>query len=292
MNALQVGPWGALSFRTDLHGVVVGDLLVESVAGRRGNAVEWLCLCLACHQRKALRTTGALVQALKQGHGSSCLECQRELQKGRAVEIRQKNRELYLELYAHQGTLYGLQWDRSFEADLMGVFAKEFGPVVGELEPKSALTVAAMGGPNDQVVDRFLDAYIRPLRSEMFSDKDGTPLLALRWKCLGCDSLFSSGSACFGCVKAICSSCVAARTHECRVPGDAHPYPYDVMCSREGELYGRLKAVAFAAWQKSGKGRRTMSREAIEHAMDNAKVLSRDARWDKFLEARRDEEWA
>ena len=269
---LQVGPWGALSFRTDLHGVVVGDLLVESVAGRRGASVVWLCQCLACHERKALRTTEALTHALKLGRASACLVCQHELRRGRAVEAREQNREFYLASYALHGTLYGLQWDRRFEENLLDELVAEFGPVAAEPPPSRALAVSAMAEPREWT-DRFLDAYIRPLRSQMFSsEEDGAPLLELRWRCLGCKAMFSSGSACFGCVRAICGSCVAARQHECRV--NAHPYPYDEMCSKEHELYGRLQAVAFAAWRKSAKGR-TMSKEEIEHAMRNASVMAR-----------------
>jgi len=88
----------------DIHGQAFGALTALRPIGNGRRGVLWLCGC-ECG-RHAIRTTAALRQAKKNNKEAQCIECLRELHRGRLNHRTEWYHEFYLLHWYEHGSLY------------------------------------------------------------------------------------------------------------------------------------------------------------------------------------------
>ena len=111
LAAALPGP-GRLPEKTDLVGLVVGDLTVVSALPRQSpnGSRLWLCAC-SCGQGKAIRASGSLMYAFRRALPMACASCNGETRRGSWHAQRAAFHSSLLGLYAKEGTLYGRDFD-------------------------------------------------------------------------------------------------------------------------------------------------------------------------------------
>jgi len=117
----------------DIQGQVFGALTALRPVGNTQRGVLWLCEC-ECG-RHAIRTTAALRMAVKNHQESQCIECQRELFRGRVKYKTEWFKEFYLLYWHDRGTLYTEGQLKAIKRDIKeGLRAIDF--PVGEPTPE------------------------------------------------------------------------------------------------------------------------------------------------------------